>query len=163
MVTALIRYMLRALAVRVTEPRRALCMLNRVLLNHGSDRFCTVVLVRLRRFGGTWTAVFSSGGHPLPLVSEHGATPVAVGKPGSLVGVLDDATFHDETVVLSPGAFLVLFTDGVTEGRRDGEQFGGERPRAAVATRHESCRTDAPYRLWAARRGRLTCAVSGRP
>jgi sigma-B regulation protein RsbU (phosphoserine phosphatase) len=132
-VTALVRYTLRAVVVQVGEPRRALRTLNRVLLNHDGDRFCTVVLVRLRRAAGTWTAVLSAGGHPLPLLLEPGGAPVAVGHPGSLVGVLEDAAFHDEEMVLPPGSSLVLFTDGVTEGRRDGEQFGDERLRAAVA------------------------------
>src|SRR3954453_11288699 len=66
-VTALVRYTLRALTVQLDAPSAVLHSLNDVLLEQGSDRFCTVVLVRLRHDGDAWSATISAGGHPLPL------------------------------------------------------------------------------------------------
>ena len=36
-------------------------------------------------------------------------------------------TYRDETLRLAPGDGLVMFTDGVTEARRDDELYGDER------------------------------------
>jgi phosphoserine phosphatase RsbU/P len=131
-VTALVRYSLRALAVQHREPSRALEALNEILLSHETDRFCTVLLLRLHRHDGRWTVVLSTGGHPLPLLSRPGQPPVPLGHPGPLVGVVDAAVFADVAVELAPAEAVVLYTDGVSEGRRDGEFFGDERLRASL-------------------------------
>ena len=38
-----------------------------------------------------------------------------VGTHGSLLGAVDDPRFVEDEVVLSPGDWLVLYTDGVTD------------------------------------------------
>ena len=48
---------------------------------------------------------------------------------GSLIGVLVDAEFDQVSVELLPGDVLILYTDGVTESRREHDLFGEERPR----------------------------------
>ena len=131
-VTAVARYTLRAAAVRVPSPAQALEILNDVLLRHETDRFCTACLLRLRQVDGSWSATIAAGGHPLPLLVRGGSLSCA-GTPGSLVGVLEEAVFTDAETLLAPGDELVLYTDGVTEGRRGDEQYGEERLRANVA------------------------------
>ncbi|HEU0132590.1 MAG TPA: PP2C family protein-serine/threonine phosphatase [Mycobacteriales bacterium] len=126
-VTAVARYTLRAAAVRVTSPAEALAILDDVLRRHETDRFCTVALLRLREHDGGWTATVSSGGHPRPLLLRPGAAPEWFGPEGSLIGVLDGAAFEDASTELRPGDALVLYTDGVTEARRDGEFYGEAR------------------------------------
>ena len=121
-VTALARYAIRAAAVQDPSPDAVLHALNQVLLHHRSDRFCTVALVRLRDVDGRWTATSCSGGHPLPLLVRDGKATES-GGPGSLLGVLPEPRFEEAVVVLEPGDALVLYTDGVTEARRDGEFF----------------------------------------
>jgi sigma-B regulation protein RsbU (phosphoserine phosphatase) len=121
-VTALVRYTLRAVTVQVDGASAALRSLNDVLLRHRAERFCTVVLLRLRRDGGVWVVSLSSAGHPLPLLLRPGRGAAQVGKPGSLLGVLETIAIHDTEVRLEPGSALLLYTDGVTEGRR-GQAF----------------------------------------
>ena len=41
-----------------------------------------------------------------------------VGGEGPLLGVIEDPVFADQELVLNPGDALLLYTDGVTEGRR---------------------------------------------
>ena len=130
-VTTVARYTLRAASVRLDSPAATLGVLNDVLLGHDTDRFCTVLVVRLRQSDGGWSVTVSSGGHPRPLLLRAGAEPEWFGPEGSLVGVLESASFADAETSLQPGDALVLFTDGVTEGRRDGE-FYGERRLAEV-------------------------------
>jgi sigma-B regulation protein RsbU (phosphoserine phosphatase) len=132
-VTALARYTLRTATMRTTSPAHALDLLNEVLLGHPTDRFCTVALLRLRRTAGGWAAVLALGGHARPLLSRPDGAIAPVGRHGTLLGVRTDATATDVRLDLVPGDCLVLFTDGVTEGRRGGQFYGDERLRARVA------------------------------
>ena len=124
-ITALVRHTVRALTVQIEEPDEVLHALNDVLLAHATDRFCTVLLLRLRHDGDSWVVSTSAGGHPLPLRVVDGGVPTTVGVPGTLVGVLTDPMFHRVGFRLTPGETLVLYTDGVTEGRF-GQEFYGE-------------------------------------
>jgi phosphoserine phosphatase RsbU/P len=137
-VTALVRHTLRASTVRLSEPSRVLHELNEVLRQHGTDRFCTVVVLRLRFVGGRWTVTLSLGGHPMPLLIRSGRPPAAVGEPGSLVGLFESVTFSDTSVQLDPGDALVVYTDGVTEGRNGGHFFGDDRLLASIGAHRGS-------------------------
>jgi sigma-B regulation protein RsbU (phosphoserine phosphatase) len=48
------------------------------------------------------------------------------------VGVLETLDLTDVVVPLAPGDVVVLYTDGVTEGRRGSEFYGEERLRRSV-------------------------------
>ncbi len=133
-VTALVRYTIRALAVHTTSTVEGLELLNGVLLQHPTERFCSVVLLRLRRDGDSWLVTMSSGGHPLPLLRRAGATVDPVGTPGSLVGVFAATHFHEAQVRLNPGDLLLVYTDGVTEARSGGDFYGEVRLADVIAT-----------------------------
>lgn len=134
-VTALVRNTVRALAVDRGEPDQVLQRMNDVLLRHESQRFCTIALLRLRRDDEGWSVVHGTGGHPAPLLRTAGGTPMPWGGSGALIGVLDDPPLAQATRRLDPGDLLLLYTDGVTEGRRDREFFGDERVLAAIPAR----------------------------
>ncbi|HEU5033578.1 MAG TPA: SpoIIE family protein phosphatase [Mycobacteriales bacterium] len=137
-VTALARHTLRAAAIGHPTPSGALTRLNEVLLLEEIDRFCTVAFLQLSRAGESWTGTLCLGGHPQPLLRRPGGTVTAVGAPGMLLGVVADPPLPDLAVPLEPGAVLVLFTDGVTEARADGELYGEGRLRAAVTADHQT-------------------------
>ncbi|HEX2150319.1 MAG TPA: SpoIIE family protein phosphatase, partial [Actinomycetota bacterium] len=140
-VTALARYTIRAGAVSHDSPSQVLGLLNEVLLRHGSDRFCTAALLRLRQQEGGWLGTVSCGGHPLPLRARRGFPAEAVGVFGTLLGDFENPKLHDADVVLEPGDGLVIYTDGVTEARGTGDFFGDERLEAAVERHAGSART----------------------
>jgi sigma-B regulation protein RsbU (phosphoserine phosphatase) len=123
-VTALVRYSLRAAVVNHESPAAALRVLNQIVLEHDTDRFCTVVLMYLHREGDDWAARVCAAGHPAPVRVRPGEQPRSEGGSSALVGVLDDPDFTDTSFKLRAGESLVLYTDGVTEGRRDEEFFG---------------------------------------
>ena len=54
------------------------------------------------------------------------------GSPGTLLGILPDIRVHEAGIVLRPGDGIVLWTDGVSDRRGDGELFGEERLRALL-------------------------------
>jgi sigma-B regulation protein RsbU (phosphoserine phosphatase) len=133
-VTALVRHTLRAEVVRRASPSEALTALNDVLLARGSERFCTVLLMRLHRVNGSWRVTVSSGGHPPPVLHRSSETHLLAAAPGSLIGVLADPELRDDDVVLQPGDAVVTYTDGVTEARRGPELYGDRRLLALLAT-----------------------------
>ena len=139
-VTSLVRHTVRALAVSQRSSGDVLPQLNTLLLSSDSDRFCTLVILRLRRTERGWRVTSSSGGHPLPLLLRPGNPAVTVGEPGTIVGAFETAYFSETTIFLGEGESLFLYTDGVTEAVRAGDFFGEQGlidALAAPATTHE--------------------------
>jgi phosphoserine phosphatase RsbU/P len=126
-VTSLVRHTVRALCVGEKRPSAVLLALDEVLREHPTDRFCTAVLARLTREGGSWLVTLGVGGHPQPLLLRHGRPPEPCGTTGPLLGVVDHATYADTTLRLDPGDALLLYTDGIIEGRRGSELYGDDR------------------------------------
>lgn len=125
--TTFIRQSIRSIAVNVVSPAEVLRQLNIAMLRAGSDRFCTVVVLRLHAGAGRWLVTMSLGGHPMPVLREAGRTAVFAGTPGSLIGVLESPSFHDDQLELGVGDTVVLYTDGVNEARNELSQYGDER------------------------------------
>ena len=126
-VTALVRYSVRALAVGMRRPSVLLGQLNEALIHHGSDRFCTIVVARLRRADRGWEVELSVGGHPAPLLLPADGRAHEVEARGPLVGVIEGAVYSDREFLLNRGDTLLLYTDGVTEASGAEGFFGGER------------------------------------
>jgi phosphoserine phosphatase RsbU/P len=143
-ITALARYTLRGATVSQARPSRALATLNDVMLKERGDRFCTVGLLRLRQRDGAWSATVASAGHPLPYLVTADASVRPLGRSGTLLGVLPRPVFHDVSVTLRPGQSVVLFTDGVTEGRHGADFFGDARFEAALS-RHAGSATSLTH------------------
>ena len=103
-VTALVRYTLRAAGGAAgRSPSDVLHVLNEMLLAHGTDRFCTVVLVRLRLDADGWLATVASGGHPLPLhASRRRDTVGRSARPGRSSGCSTTVAAQDTEVRLVP-------------------------------------------------------------
>jgi PAS domain S-box-containing protein len=120
-VTALARYTLRALAGQSPSPAATLAALNDEMLRQSADRrFVTAALARLEpRAGGGARLVVACGGHPPPVVLRAGGGGEVAGVPGTLLGVEAQVHIEDREAQLEPGDALVLYTDGVTEARRD--------------------------------------------
>jgi len=116
-VTSFVQRSVRALAVQWDDPSRILRELNTAMIEHGTDRFCTIVVLRLLKDDDRWLVTISSGGHPLPLLVGAAGFVTEVGAPGSLIGVLATPQLGDDRLTLGTGDSLVIYTDGVTEAR----------------------------------------------
>lgn len=127
-VTALARYTIRAAAMRSRRPKTGLALVNAALRRQQPDRFCSMLCVRVHRgAGGRTRLVVAAGGHPLPVRVTADGTASVLGRPGTLLGIVDSPKLHGTATDLEPGDVVLLYTDGVTEGRREGEFFGEER------------------------------------
>ena len=126
-VTAQARYTIRAAAIREDLPSRILGELNDALVRqHGGDEFATVALARLDTVEGRTRITVAVGGHPLPLLLRADGAVEAIGRPGTVPGIVMEPEFADISVELGPGDTVLLFTDGVTEARVRSWELGEE-------------------------------------
>ena len=127
-VTGLVRHTVRAAAMHEKRPSRILATLNAALLEQAADeRFSTVAYARLRPSKGGARLTICCGGHPLPYLLRADGTLEEAGRTGTLLGLFPDPDLSDQAVDLGPGDVLVVYTDGVTEERSDGDYFGEDR------------------------------------
>ncbi len=111
------------------SPSQILATLNDVLYDDGSDKFVTVVCVRLRpKPAGGLSATIATAGHPAPLIVRHDGTVEQPSVSGRLAGVIP----HDDPYVavdvrLAPGDAMLLFSDGIYEARGGSGLFGMDR------------------------------------
>jgi hypothetical protein len=127
-VTALARHTLRAAAAYEHRPSGVLTLLHRALREQVSDgRFCTVAYAYMQVVPGHVRLELACGGHPLPLIVHGDGRVEEVGRLGTLLGSDADPLLADVVVELETEDVLVLYTDGVTEVRRQRrEVFGTE-------------------------------------
>jgi len=148
-VTALVRYTIRATAIRRRRPDAILQILNEAVHRQYPDLFCTVLYSRLRRHGDRWELTVASGGHPPALLVRPTGEVIELGVPGIIVGPFPRASFPELVHEVVPGDTVVFYTDGVSEARGPGRTFYGEhrlkallsslagRPAATIAARVE--------------------------
>ena len=134
-VTALARYTLRAAAMQTDVPREALQLLNDALLRQrpADERFVTTAYAHAQVAPGHIIATVCSAGHVPLLVRRVDGTVDVLASSGMPLGLFDDPMLSDTRVDLGPGDALLLYTDGVTEARRDRTEFGLERLRSVFA------------------------------
>ena len=103
-------------------PHHVLRETNRLLLEKKLDGFVTAFVGFLD--ADTGVMVYSSAGHPPPLLSEDGDV-TSLASRSTPLGIFFDARYSDGRVTMKPGETMVLYTDGLTEARR-GDSFFGE-------------------------------------
>jgi serine phosphatase RsbU (regulator of sigma subunit) len=133
----LARYTVRTAALTESRPSSLLSTLNDAILRQMPESmFCTACVARVRREGPSVRVTVCTGGHPLPFVVRGDGSVLRVGEPGTLLGVFEDPALHDVVFDLDPGDALVLYTDGVTDERRDGDEEFGERRLQSLLASH---------------------------
>ena len=127
-VTAAARYTARGAAVRSTRPSDVLHSVNQALLRDRSDRYCTMLYATIHpQVSAAVAMTMSSGGHPLPLWVPREGAIAQIGRSGTVLAAFDEPTLYDDSVTLQPGDMVVLYTDGMTDGRRGDDFFGEDR------------------------------------
>ena len=125
LLSAMMQGMFAAQAATSDPPSQTITRVNLALYRRGIEsRFVTLMYGSLYPDG---RLLYCNAGHNPPLVvGSGGFRRLEVGGP--IVGLFEGATYEEETVTLSPGDWLVVFSDGVSEAMSaTGDEFGEER------------------------------------
>jgi len=79
---------------------------------------------------------YCNAGHNPPLWLRANKSVQWLQPTGAAIGLAESFTFRQETVTLSPGDILVLYTDGVTEAMNAAREEFGENRLAEFVQRH---------------------------
>ena len=89
----------------------------------------------------TGVLTYCNAGHNPPLLLRAGGEAAELAAEGTVLGILPELGYEQRTAQLNPGDIVVVFSDGVTEATKPGddEEFGVDRLREVVtAHRHLS-------------------------
>jgi GAF domain-containing protein len=87
-----------------------------------------------------------NAGHPPPVVLAADGGERELGRTGLPLGVDDDGEYTVAEAPFGPGDLVFAATDGLTEARREGRQFGDERLGALLAEHGRRSGADALVR-----------------
>lgn len=111
-----------------TPPGAFLTRLNRSMVGFcPANRFITMATVLIDPLSGD--LLYSSAGHnPAVLIRSNGSVEL-IKDSGLILGILKVASYEDRRITLNDGDMLVLYSDGITEATRQGqdEEFGEDR------------------------------------
>ncbi len=122
----------RPLAEVVTEANEALSR------DNDASMFVTAWIGELDLATGVVTYVNAGHNPPLAITEPGGGSDGGVRylrtKPGLLLGMMPGVKYKSETLALSPGDAIYLYTDGITEQPdAKGELFGEDRLESAIS------------------------------
>lgn len=129
---ARIHALLYAEAQRGARPAEVLRQVNRRLMEiSAAPLYATAIYGLLDGPSGWFT--YARAGHELPLLGEpDGQVRQPPHRQGQLLGALDDPLMDEGALQIPSGATLLLYTDGILDGRDpQGELFGPHRLSAA--------------------------------
>ncbi len=120
--TAFIKFMIRAIALRKSDPAAILAEFNTAFSKAVGNPYLFVSMFVGVLDTTTFHLEYGSAGHDCAYVrNDAGVTPLAI--TGPVLGVMDEP-FGDDSIDLKLGDTLVLTTDGLTEVRdRSGAQL----------------------------------------
>jgi sigma-B regulation protein RsbU (phosphoserine phosphatase) len=125
LLSAMMQGIFAAQAATSDEPSQTIARVNLALYRRGIEsRFVTLMYGVLDASGNM---VYCNAGHNPPLViSASGVRRLERGGP--IVGLFEGATYEEERLTLSPGDWLIMFSDGISEAMNaSGDEYGEER------------------------------------
>jgi serine phosphatase RsbU (regulator of sigma subunit) len=139
---AFVRTVFAATAPFSDDPCRLLSWANTALIERAgiSSEFVTAACVTY--LPSEQLLRWAYAGHPPALWLDDGRELIAP-KQGALLGVGADLGCLDGSLRSTAGAGVLLYTDGLTEARHDGKQFGLDGVSAALGGLHRPSPTEA--------------------
>ena len=128
LLSAMMQGIFAAQAASSDSPSQTISRVNMALYRRGIEsRFVTLMYGAMKSDG---RLTYCNAGHNPPLIISSGnSTQVRrLECGGPIVGLFDAATFDEETVTLTPGDWLIVFSDGVSEAMSaSGDEYGETR------------------------------------
>lgn len=124
--TAMLKYTVRAYASEHDNAVDIVSRLNETVCRYiGGQAFITLFYGLLDT--ETATLEYVNAGHELPLLyGESRGMCMRLTTTGTALGVVEGYRYASEEIAFVPGDVLLMYTDGATEVRRDGEFLGIE-------------------------------------
>ncbi|HWX09450.1 MAG TPA: PP2C family protein-serine/threonine phosphatase, partial [Gaiellaceae bacterium] len=133
---AMAKFVFRSLAREHPEPGDFLAAANDVIVDEiAPGKFITMAYLAVDGVGGS--VACASAGHPPPRLVLPDGSVRGLEATGLVLGVDADQEYEEVRAEFPVGAVLVVYTDGVTEARQDGELYGVERLDALLAERRD--------------------------
>ncbi len=129
------RYTIGASAMRTSAPAQVLQWLHETLRARApsSERFLTAIVGNLRTTADGCNITLANGGHSPAVMRRTNGDVVSLDVPGGIIGSAMPFFSTSMNIHLGIGETIVLYTDGVTEARRNRNMFGEDAVRAIVA------------------------------
>jgi sigma-B regulation protein RsbU (phosphoserine phosphatase) len=127
MIMATVQASLRSMAKVKISLKDAISSINDLMcLNTNPEQFVTFFTAVLDPPHKKLTYI--NAGHNHPRIIRTDGSIVELNAGGPVLGVLENAEYHEETLSIQDGDLLIAFTDGVSEAMNaKGEEFGEHR------------------------------------
>jgi serine phosphatase RsbU (regulator of sigma subunit) len=113
---------------------RRVTRLNQFLLDRtGGEKYATLFYSLLH---GDGTLSYVNAAQCPPIVIRANGERIELEATGMPVGLMEGAEFTVESLLLSPGDRVVIYSDGVTEAQNQGNEFFGKKRLNAILTAH---------------------------
>ncbi len=131
------RSALRSQANRALNPAQAIATLNTFLYKDLDSAEYFITLFYLQYNTNNHCLTFANAGHPPPLFIQREQLQCSKLEAGGMVlGVRQNLTFEQNSIVLAPGDLLLLYTDGLTEAENPQGDFFGLAPVCDLLHQH---------------------------
>ncbi len=133
---AMAKFVFRSLARVHVDPGEFLAAANEIVASEiATGKFITMFELVIDAAGGTVAG--AGAGHPPPRLVHPDGRVEGIDAFGLALGIDAPQVYEPVLVDFPVGASVVLYTDGVVEARREGEQFGMERLDALLSERRD--------------------------
>jgi serine phosphatase RsbU (regulator of sigma subunit) len=114
-------------SVHIQNPSEFISSLNKDLFGHMTSYFITGIYGVFKKNTDIDSIdfVFSNGGHPYPIVIKKDGSIKSYNISGRIIGIVEDYNFVEDTISLSKGDRLFLFTDGIPETENANKEIIG--------------------------------------
>jgi len=108
------------------EPAKILSLLNRHLYRSTQpEKYATLFLAHFDADASRLT--YSNGGQLPPLLLRANGAVERLDRGGTVVGLLDNMVYEQDSMQMHAGDILIAYSDGVTEPENEFGDFGEER------------------------------------
>jgi sigma-B regulation protein RsbU (phosphoserine phosphatase) len=132
LVASMVKVAIAAQAEHAEDPAKVMAGLNSVLAGKLQGQFVTAAYLFLDLKNGTFS--YSAAGHP-PLLHYRAAQQSVEGvvENGLILGFIPLASYESKTFPVGKGDRFLLYTDGVVEAAKAGEEFGEDRVKSVLS------------------------------
>lgn len=132
------KHVIRSYAMAGYGPGEILAMLNRHVMTSTAHMSRAVTVFYAEACLETQTLRYACAGHEQPFFwSSTAPKPTLLEADGIMIGAWEDAEFEEKSLKLDPGAWILLYTDGLTEARSPSGEFFGQERIQEIVEKHE--------------------------